>query len=554
MSWSRAGGPRGKSGSYGDRGVTATEYIGMVVVVVAVMAVLAGTLLPVGIANTIRDAICRALGGSCGTGGGPDTAMGPNARYRPGSCQAHVEASTQGGAVKASFRSLGLELGADYGFEEATYWVNRDVNKDGKIDKNDRETRLTFTDAASVQAKVEPKARFKIGDVGKDKVELAAGIEVAKGDTWVFDSPEEAEQFRDDLSKYKTLDRVNDVSNLSPLVGTATEVGSWFGKGPKAEEDRLKERIDEQLGRRHITTGRISLTGNAQAGMQFGPGINSSDDGSGGSGGSGSSGQRDGDDDGSDGSGGGDEALELPSVGAEAGIKVEMSRDAIWTKDDVNGTKSYTFQAMHAGSVYGKAEAGVAEAGGEAKLGRTGAITMTVDQKTGKLKAITMTQTIEKKLEGGAGLKDGVANGGKKGDGSAGVTAGGTDVEVITTSLAFGPEMTKAKTDELTQGMLAGGATNAFQYLFTNAPTPTKDPGQGDPWGHLLYEKGVVSKIEYKDVTDSQETGLDINLGIAGVGGSYNRSSSETTLTNAEFLGAPEGGTRSYVPFNHCVN
>lgn len=521
-----------------DRGATAVEYIGMIVVVIAIMLAVSTAGIGKSIGDKIVCAIASIDGGSCAKGG-TESAGDPNAKFEPATCQTHAKAGTSGGKVKASFRGFGVEFGAEYGFEESTVRAKKDVNGDGTIDENDQQVQLTFTDTGSVTGKVEPKAKVKIGDVGKDKVELGAGLSVAKGDTWVFDSPAEADQFRKDIERFKTLDRVNDASNLSPLVGGTTEVASWFGKGPKAEEDRLQERIESKLGDKHITTGKISGQANATAGLQFGPGLAAEP----------GSGNRSGDE-GDDGDGGG--TMEPPGVQGEVGVNISLSQDVTWTKNDILGTKSYTYSATAKGGAYAKGEAGPVQAGVDASGSRNGAYTITTDQKTGELRSITMTQTTETAFEAGAGLKDATGKG--KGSGSGKGTS--SDIDVVTNTISFDPgTVSKAEADRIKLQLFAGGGSaKAFEYMFTKPPVPTKDPGASDPFGHLLYEKGVSSKTSFSNVTDSSELGLDINLSVAGVGGSVTSSSSEKKLEKAEFLGAPKGGRREYVPFSYCAN
>ncbi len=65
------------------------------------------------------------------------------------------------------------------------------------------------------------------------------------------------------------------------------------------------------------------------------------------------------------------------------------------TKDDVNGNESYTYTAKL--ELEGKAGGNVGPVKGTVggKQNRTGAITVTRDQKTGKIVRIDMTQTVE---------------------------------------------------------------------------------------------------------------------------------------------------------------
>ncbi|MFE9855677.1 hypothetical protein [Streptomyces sp. NPDC005780] len=512
---------------WGDRGATAFEYLGTILVVVALIGGMAAAGVGGQITDRIQCLVSSLGGGSAGCGGGKEgEASGdPNAEFEPLTCATVTKSGTQGGKFGVSFETLGIEFGGEFGFEETTTKAKTDVNKDGKIDDNDEQVSLTFTDAGSIKGTEKPKARVKIGDVGKDKVEIGAGLTVTTGDTWVFDSQEEADQFRKDLEEYKKLSRLNKLSNLSPIVGGSTEIASWFGKGPKAKESRLKDNIEDKLGNKHITTQKISLEVAAQAGFQFGAGMNAPDttnpDGT---------------------------TTPAPKPGAtvEAGLKISGSHEVTLTQNHINNTDAYTYQAKATGGAYAKGEAGPAKAGAEAAGSAAGAITVTVDSKTGKVKSITMTRTLEGKAEANAGLK-GDVNGNKKG--------GGTTTQVITTTVPLDDKnMSQAESDAIKAQMFSGqGMNSAFNYLFTGTPVPTKDPGPGDPFGHYAFNHGQVSKQEYDGSSSSEEIGLDINLEIAGINGAYTTSESEKSLTKAEFLGAPSGGQRSFFPYSYCA-
>ncbi|MBW5251894.1 hypothetical protein P8A21_15185 [Streptomyces poriferorum] len=515
------------SSRWGDRGATAFEYLGTILVIVALIGGMAAAGLGGQITDRIQCLVSSIGGGSAGCGGGKEgEASGdPNAEFEPLTCATVTKAGTQGGKFGVSFETLGIEFGGEFGFEETTTKAKTDVNKDGKIDDNDEQVSLTFTDAGSIKGTEKPKARIKIGDVGKDKVELGAGLTVTTGDTWVFDSQEEADQFRKDLEEYKKLSRLNKLSNLSPIIGGSTEIASWFGKGPKAKESRLKDNIEDKLGNKHITTQKISLEVAAQAGFQFGAGMNAPDttnpDGT---------------------------TTPAPKPGAtvEAGLKISGSHEVTLTQNHINNTDAYTYQAKATGGAYAKGEAGPAKAGAEAAGSAAGAITVTVDSKTGKVKSITMTRTLEGKAEASAGLK-GDVNGNAKG--------GGTTTQVITTTVPLDDKnLSQAESDAIKAQMFSGqGMNSAFNYLFTGTPVPTKDPGAGDPFGHYAFNHGQVSKQEYDGSSSSEEIGLDINLEIAGINGAYTTSETEKSLTKAEFLGAPSGGQRAFFPYSYCA-
>ncbi|MFE7123952.1 hypothetical protein [Streptomyces sp. NPDC057617] len=260
-------GPRRIRGRGRDRGVTATEYVGVIVVVAAVAGAMVGTGIDETLATNLRCLV--SFSGPCNTGGGTDDQAQPktDADYEPPLCQISSVTDKAGAKAKVLF----IEWGEEYGFQQTTFQANTDVNKDGVVDANDQQVMMTFTDAASVAAKKDWKPGAKIGKFGADKVELGAGIKVTNGDTWVFNSEEEAAAFRDDIESLKTYELANRNAN-SRGGGLGNSILYLFGKGPMAEEEKLRERIDEKLGKRHISYGKVGLEASAAGGLKLSAG------------------------------------------------------------------------------------------------------------------------------------------------------------------------------------------------------------------------------------------------------------------------------------------
>lgn len=502
---------------YGDRGATATDYVGVTIVVVAIVAALLGTGMDGKLADKFR-CLLSFSGGPCGSGKGSEaSAPKTDADYQPPLCQ--ISAISDKAGSKAKF--LFWEFGKEYGFQEQHYKANTDINKDGKVDDNDRMVMVTFTDAASIAAKKEFKPGLKVGKVGADTLELGAGVKVTNGDTWVFESEDEAKRFRKDIEKLQMYE----MRRTSPHGAEASMGDSLlylFGTGPLKEEEETRKRIERDLGKnRNITYGKLGGELSASGGLK----ISAGDD---------------------------------KKLSATLGGNAKFSPEVTWTDNNYKGTKAYTYSmALEYGTKLGY-EAGPLNGEHSASTTQTGTMTVTKDKDTGKIIRVDMTRTVEK-----GGTKDGVkgkGDNGKKDDdkrgGSAGVKGSDaeTGIEVITNSIVM-PKDEKGDADrKIVEDWLAntnGGGT-AWEYMFSNN-APTKRPGNDDPFGQLMFDKGMSSKTKYTGKTDAAEYGFDLNLGLS-LGFSVSTESKEETLNDAEFLGAPQGDGRSYVPYSYCAN
>ncbi|MEU7282588.1 hypothetical protein AB0A69_27995 [Streptomyces sp. NPDC045431] len=502
-----------------DRGATASEYVGVVVVAAAILGALVGTDVDAAIAARFRCLLSFSTGCSAATGdGGRDEAGTPrtDADYEPPLCQISALSDKAGAKAKVLF----IEWGEEYGFQQQTFRSSTDQNGDGTVDDGDRLVMMTFTDAASLAAKKDFKPGAKIGRFGSDQVELGAGIKVTNGDTWVFRSEEEARAFRDDIEKLKAYELTNRHANARG-GGLGSSILYLFGKGPMAEEEKLRDRIEEKLGNRHIGYGKVGLEASAAGGLKVGPG-------------------------------------DEKKLSATLGGKFTFSPEVTWTDNDFKGTKSYTYSAaIEYGSKVGY-EAGPVAGESSAATTRTGTLTVTHDKKTGELLRIDMTRTVEK-----GAVKDGVKVGGDNGGtgdgkrgGSGGVKGGdhGVGIEVVTHSVVLKPGPQGDAHRKVAQAWLDGNGQYGapFAYMFDDH-APTTRPGNEDPFGQLLFDEGLSSRMTYTGRTQAAEYGFELNLGLS-LGFSVSTEKKEETLDRAHFLGAPNGDTRSYVPYSYCAN
>ena len=59
--------------------------------------------------------------------------------------------------------------------------------------------------------------------------------------------------------------------------------------------------------------------------------------------------------------------------------------------------------------------------------------------------------------------------------------------------------------------------------------------------------------MAYTGETSAAEYGFDLTLGMS-LGMKVTMENSSQTLNDAQFLGAPKKGTRSYLPYSYCAN
>lgn len=495
-----------------DSGATATEYLGVVVLV----ATLIGAMAMAGVGGQIGERIRCAIsalaagggGGSCATGGGdPEARPKTDADYEPKMCQISSVSDKAGGKVKIGW----FEWGEEYGFQQKVSQANTDINGDGKVDGNDKVVSMTFTDAASAGVTASTPGA-KLGKLGKADIDIGGGIKITNGDTWIFASEEEAQKMRDDIEEMKMWE-------------TATKHGGGYGgnwySGMKWAEK--KEDIERKIGDKKISYSTVALNAYADGGLSVK---------------------------------GGDE----DELGAKLGGKATFSPEVTITKDDVSGNESYTYTAKL--ELEGKLSGNTGPVKGtlSGKQNRTGAITVTRDQRTGKIVRIDMTQTVETGSPSGkveVGGDNGETGADKRGGkGSVSDPSGESGIDVVTNSIVFGKETdatTEAKRAVAEQWLDGSGDNTApFAYLFGDHGMETR-PAGNDPFAQLMFEDGLSSTMRYLGETDAQEFGFEISLGMS-LGFSLSDEQKKETLTDARFLGAPRGDGRTYLPYSYCAN
>ncbi|MBM7437344.1 hypothetical protein [Streptomyces sp. HB132] len=498
----------GRSYDWRDSGATATEYLGVVVLVVALVGALAMAGLGGRIGEGIRCAVSTLTGDGvgCTTGGDGTAKPKTDADYEPRLCQISNVSDTAGGKVRIGW----FEWGEEYGFQQKVARANHDVNEDGRVDEDDKLVYMTFTDAASAGLNASTPG-VKLGSLGKADIDIGGGIKITNGDTWVFRSEADARRMRDDIEEMKMWE--------TSMKHSGGYGGGWYSGMKWAEKT---EDIEKKIGDKKISYSTLGINAYADGGLSV----------------------RAGDD---------------TRLGAKLGGKAKFSPDVTITKDDVNGNESYTYTAKL--EIEGKVSGTAGPLGGTAgaKDTRTGAITVTRDQKTGKIVRIDMTQTVDQTStsdKGEVGGDNGRTGKDKRG-GKGGITdsSGDTGIEVLTNSVVFGKE-----TDETTEAKRSvaeewldgsGNNTAPFEYMFGDHALE-KRPDGAAPFAQLMFQDGLSSTMRYHGESDAQEFGFEVSLGMS-LGFSISGDQKEETLTDAEFLGAPQGDRRTYLPYSYCA-
>jgi len=167
-----------------DRGQTAVEYMGLLLLVAAIVGLLLTTPIGAPIRQEVEAAICRITGGDCEAGAGAQQ----RADGRPPLSECVRTSSQRGvnGAVKVIVFKLG-------GGVEAM----REERADGSVKVTLKANAKAGLDFGGPEAEVEGGGA-EAGS-GEREIEVTGAGEVAKA--WTFRTPEEADAFQDDVSK-----------------------------------------------------------------------------------------------------------------------------------------------------------------------------------------------------------------------------------------------------------------------------------------------------------------------------------------------------------------
>lgn len=461
-----------------QRGQASAEYVGMLAFVVGLILIL--FLAGPGIGSSLVEKIvCIISGGECG-GDGPDVA-GPE-DFTPDSCQVSSSERVDRGSVKIAF----VHLGGDYYFAR---------NQD-----SDDNTELTFVDLGEIGAELGAGGQLEISTGGKTyggklKGDIGAKYGLSSGDTWRFDSPEEADEFQDWITREKE-DRM---AGFSPAFG----LGNWVYETVTGEED--------------IPDPEITFTDHggsveASAGATFGAG-------------------------GLDAEG---------SASVLIGSSHDRGDDPDSDADDLH-SDYYQVDFEAAG------EAGILLAGAGGGWTGQGVVKITRDA-NGEATSLEIVDTSEGSFSGLADfdaerltwqmfqeeLEDNLA--------VAGEDAATNSIVATTTVDLDSPEKRAIVEDWF--GALNGLTTAGERAIDGDL---VSSEGQAvDDFNRMLYDDARVSIVEY----DGSKSGLEVAAEIAlalKLGANFGTSETEADAVEAYYLGAPDNGERVLEDFTECV-
>lgn len=494
-----------------ERGVGSLEYIGILVAAAIVVGSITFTLGGQSGAR-IQQAVCEAVGRILDTGGqcsgsgdqgdGDPTAGDADEtltdeEFEPDKCRVSETGESYNSVVRIAF----FEFGDNAGLTVTEY-------SDGTV-------RVTATDGGSLGLTGGFGADATIGDVieAGAKIDFGFGVKFSHGDTWVFDSVEEADRMRKDLDEYL----VQQAILRGPHPGGMPPIIFNLKSPPKPPTERV-----------------VSIGVAGDAGITFG--INPKLGG------------------GTDMAGNKAESLNIPAARIAAGV----DGGATWVTrvNDVTGETTSTteldYSLGHSGRI------GTSPFGD--KDSASGAMSVTTDA-NGKIVGITFVSTVEGVLSTSGTAGDGSYDGGTsdgKDRGSGGGSISDTDTTsrstVVTTSLRLDPTAPGYQDDlRVVEDWLAGNGQFSTPGAISNGALNPTSLVPGDSFQNLLYNNAKVSSVVYDNVTDQFTFGLNVKLGVA-LGVDFSLTNTESNAVQADYLGAPiQGADRPWVPYTTCV-
>lgn len=392
--------------------------------------------------------------------------------------------------------------GEKYGYEYSFGWMKigneyafaRQEMADGSI-------QLVAVDTASVGAtgekSGEPFNIGKIGDtVGEVEGEASGTLKIGYGDTWQFTSDdsgtakEKADKFEAAIKEYSEQKAgENGPNGLAMIIWNKIH---GYTQTPTPDVSLSK------------VSGEVGVQGGLQVRLKQ-PGTDETTD---------------------------------PHVGASLELAGEYE---VAQEKYRNGDTSWTYQLS--GEVKGGATAVVPGVEGSGKT--TGAFKVTRD-KDGKVTQLAFVSTREGGLQVSSNAKK--VKGENESTGKAGGTA--TTATVTTTTLNINSDEQRAVVQNwLSENNEKFGTPVS---LTTGSLVPDQKPDQDDAFGNLMYSQATVSQAEYSGVTDVEEFGAEVNLGMK-FGFSVSHEESTSQATDATFLGAPQAdGTRALLDYAEC--
>lgn len=478
-----------------QRGASAVEYIGGMVVAALLVAAVVVAMGPAG--ADIRSAVCRSVATilqtdlGCAAGGEGEAAAPDDSDFIPEKCMVHEEGDRYSSVMKIGF----VEIGENAGFIRTEY-------SDGTVT-------MTATDGGSLGA---------TGGFGADaswgsheaaaRIDFGGGVEFDAGSTWTFESAEQADQFRDQLDDYlyDQWAMTHPACAMGtcvprPLLGAEPPpVPSTSFAGVKVTGD-----VTADLG--------ISATGP--------PGATQ---------------------------------VDLETQGLAAGINPSSSwvttSDTKGTDDTSDDTTTYVTDMQINTELTGQL---TLPTGG---LGTTHGVSLAITKDAdGRITEVKVTTLSEVSGSQGESTDPEVSKGEGKDEKSGGVGASDEttegDVVVSEVSLTLDPE--NAEDQQVVTDWLGGTGNHPWPGVLPLNALDASSADPNDPFSQLLFQQATSTSMAYDHVSDVQKFGFNLKFGLA-LGADFTMASEESTITEATMLGAPRAdGTRPVLPYTECV-
>lgn len=485
-----------------EHGAVGLEYGALIMIAAIVVGAVVFAVSPAG--ADVRTHVCRAvatilqLDSACGDAGDDDeSAEEPPAdeAFEPEKCKMHETGDEYSAVIKIGF----VEIGENAGFVVTEY-------SDGSVT-------MMATNGAEIGATGGFGADAAWGELEAGaKIDFGANLEFDYGSTWHFEDMNQAESFRGQLDDYL----YDQWAMTHPIC---TPFGTCISRPFKGVEPppvpttqfsgiKLSGDVNIELGVSR-TTGTAPLT-----------------------------------------------QAEL----TEQGIAASLEGGSTWmTTKDTGGTVDdptddrRTYVSDLGLNLAATGQVALATGGFGAMVGMSYAVTKDHD---GNIIEIQIVSTSE--VTGGPGgtVDGGVSQGEGPDKDSAGgsVNAGTTNGDVVVTETALAIDPDDAASQQTVRDWMGGSGDYQHPGLISlNMVDPsTADPD--DPFAMLLHNNATSSTIAYDKVTDVAGFALNVKFGLA-FGADFSMESSDTTASEATYLGAPRpDGTRPVIDYTQCVS
>ena len=481
-----------------ERGATAAEYVGIILLVGVVVAALALVVSSSSVTPQIQRAWCLitgAAGASCGDGStqaGDEDGL-TDEDFEPDKCRISETGDKYSSVIKIGF----IKIGENAGFVVTEY-------SDGTVTMM-----ATNGSELGVTGGFGADAAWGQLEAGA-KVDFGGGLKFDYGSTWSFESKDQADSFRQQLDDYL----FDQWSMTHPVCG----MGVCMPRPIKGVEPPPVP---------STTFGGIAVTGevNAQLGISATTGT----------------------------------APLTQAQMTEQNVSGVLTADSKWTlTNDNKGTpddaRDDTRTYVTAMTLNPKltAQIGLATGGFGSMVGMSLSITKDADGKITQVKIVSTSEVTDSSGgKGGGTVTNG--SGDTKTSGGGSISGGTTNGDVVVTENVLDLDPADAATQQVVTDWLGGTGNYEWPGLVSlNAVDPSvADPS--DPFAMLMHTEATSSSVAYDKVTDVQGFALNVKFGLA-FGADFTMESSQTSATEAAYLGAPKpDGTRPAVPYEACV-